>query len=236
MIKSSESISLQNVCKVYQTPAGRVAALNHVNLSVLRGEFIGIVGKSGAGKSTLVNMITGVDSITSGSVIVGNTSVHALNEDKRNQWRGKHVGMIYQSFELLHQLTVLENIVLPMDFTRQFHPIKSKERALGLLEQVELLEHADKLPTELSGGQQQRVAIARALVNQPELIVADEPTGNLDSKTGKIILDIFAKLSQQGTTIIMVTHNTHEIAYFSTVYDLTDGGLALMSNRRRKAR
>ena len=163
-----------------------------------QGEFIGIVGKSGAGKSTLVNMVTGIDTLSSGDVAIGNTAIQQLKEDQRNAWRGKHIGVVYQSFELLHQITVLENVLLPLDFAGAFHPIKSKDHAMKLLRQMEIEQHANKYPAEISGGQQQRVAIARALINQPEIIVADEPTGNLDSQTAKIIMALFHQLSSIG--------------------------------------
>jgi putative ABC transport system ATP-binding protein len=219
-------IVVDDICKTYPSQAGDVKALKHVSFNVEKGDFIGIVGKSGAGKSTLVNMITGIDDLTSGSIIVEGTSIHTLTEDQRNTWRGQHIGMVYQSFELLNQLSVLENITLAMDFCGNYQGKKSNERALQLLEQVEIAEHAYKLPTAVSGGQQQRVAIARALANDPAILVADEPTGNLDSQTSQTIMELFSSLQQNGKTIIMVTHNRNLLAFYTKVYHLSDGVLS----------
>lgn len=218
-------IVVDDLCKTYPSLAGGVDALKHISFKIDQGEFVGIVGKSGAGKSTLVNMITGVDTLTSGSITVGDVQIQKLTEDQRNTWRGHHIGIVYQSFELLNQLTILENITIAMDFCGNYQGEKSIERALHLLEQVEIGTHAYKLPTAISGGQQQRVAIARALANDPEIIVADEPTGNLDSQTSQTILDLFLSLQKQGKTIIMVTHNTSMVPVFSKVYHLADGVL-----------
>lgn len=222
----SYQIVVDDICKTYPSPAGDVEALKHVSFTVEKGDFIGIVGKSGAGKSTLVNMITGVDDLTHGAIMVEGTSVHTLTEDQRNTWRGQHIGIVYQSFELLNQLSVLENITLAMDFCGNYQGKKSNERALQLLEQVEIAEHAHKLPTAVSGGQQQRVAIARALANDPAILVADEPTGNLDSQTSQTIMELFSSLQQNGKTIIMVTHNMNLLAFYTKVYHLSDGVLS----------
>lgn len=226
-------IVVDDICKTYPSPAGDVEALKHVSFNVEKGDFIGIVGKSGAGKSTLVNMITGVDDLTCGSIIVEGTSLHTLTEDQRNTWRGQHIGIVYQSFELLNQLSVLENITLAMDFCGNYQGKKSNERALQLLEQVEIAEHAHKLPTAVSGGQQQRVAIARALANDPAILVADEPTGNLDSQTSRTIMELFSSLQQNGKTIIMVTHNMNLLAYYTKVYHLSDGVLSAGKKSRK---
>ena len=228
---NSHLIEVSDIGKTYPSPAGGVEALKHVSFKVNAGEFVGVVGKSGAGKSTLVNMITGVDTLTSGSIRVGEVEVHQLSEDQRNVWRGRHVGMVYQSFELLNQFTLLENITLAMDFCGNYQGKKSVERALHLLEQVEIGAHAYKNPTAISGGQQQRVAIARALANDPDIIVADEPTGNLDSQTSQTILDLFLSLQKQGKTIFMVTHNMSLIPAFSKVYQLSDG---ILSEKKAK--
>ncbi len=195
------------------------------------GEFLGIVGKSGAGKSTLLNMINGVDQLTSGEVIVSsngkNVSIHDMNEDALALWRGKNMGVVYQSFQLLPMLTLIENITLPMDLSNNFHPRRSKERAMELLRLVELEEHAYKLPAFISGGQQQRVAIARALANDPPILVADEPTGSLDSITADHIFDVFEHLvSEQNKTIIMVTHDMGLASRFSRSLTITDGEIA----------
>lgn len=223
-------IELNNVSKTYSTAAGDFVALKEVNLAVNTAEFLGIVGKSGAGKSTLLNMINGVDQLTSGEVFVHSNgksiSIHEMSEDARALWRGKNMGVVYQSFQLLPMLTLIENITLPMDLSDNFHPRKSKERAMELLRLVELEEHANKLPAFISGGQQQRVAIARALANDPPILVADEPTGSLDSITADHIFDVFEHLvSEQNKTIIMVTHDMGLASRFSRSLTITDGEL-----------
>jgi putative ABC transport system ATP-binding protein len=229
---STHLIELLNVSKTYSTAAGDFVALKDVNLQVNAGEFLGIIGKSGAGKSTLLNMINGVDELTSGEVFVHtdgkNLSVHDMSEDARALWRGQNMGVVYQSFQLLPMLTLVENITLPMDFSDNFHPRKSRDRAMELLELVELEEHANKLPAFISGGQQQRVAIARALANDPLILVADEPTGSLDSITADHIFDVFEHLvSDQGKTIIMVTHDMGLVNRFSRSLTIADGELLL---------
>jgi ABC-type lipoprotein export system ATPase subunit len=224
-------IDLQDVRKVYSTAAGEFSALKGINAQVQKGEFLGVIGKSGAGKSTLLNMITGVDDITTGEVVVrangGDTFVHQLDEDELALWRGQTMGVIYQSFQLLPMLTLIENVTLPMDLCGLYHPRKSRERALELLEMVELEEHAYKLPSFISGGQQQRVAIARALANDPPILIADEPTGSLDSVTSDHIFELFERLvDEQGKTIIMVTHDKSIAPRFSRVLRIVDGELA----------
>ncbi len=227
---SSTIIELRNVSKTYSTAAGDFTALINVNMNINAGEFLGIVGKSGAGKSTLLNMINGVDQLTSGQVMVNadgkNISVHDMSEDGRARWRGQNMGVVYQSFQLLPMLTLIENITLPMDLSDNFHPRRSRERAMELLELVELTEHANKLPAFISGGQQQRVAIARALANDPPILVADEPTGSLDSITADHIFDVFEHLVQdQGKTIVMVTHDVSLAGRFSRNLTIADGEL-----------
>jgi len=227
---STNLIELRNVSKTYSTAAGNFVALKDINLKINAGEFIGIVGKSGAGKSTLLNMINGVDQLTSGEVIVNDNgkdiSVHDMTEDQRAYWRGQSMGVIYQSFQLLPMLTLVENITLPMDLSDNFHPRKSRERAMELLQLVELEEHAEKLPAFISGGQQQRVAIARALANDPPILVADEPTGSLDSITADHIFDVFEHLvADQGKTIVMVTHDIGLASRFSRSLVIADGEL-----------
>ncbi|MHB1296364.1 MAG: ABC transporter ATP-binding protein [Anaerolineae bacterium] len=223
----SSLIRLRDVTKIYPTAAGGMAALKDVNADFGAGEFVGIIGKSGAGKSTLLNMITGVDHLTKGEVMVGDTSVHHLNESQMALWRGRSIGIVYQSFQLLPTLSLLDNVMLPMDFAGQFRPKQSGERAMQLLRQVGLEEHVNKPPTRISGGQQQRVAIARALANDPPIIVADEPTGNLDSSTAEGILDLFEELVQQGKTIIMVSHDKALARRVSRTLLLVDGELTL---------
>jgi len=216
-------IQLHNVVKRYKTAAGDLMALKNVNAEIERGEFVGIIGKSGAGKSTLVNMVTGVDRLTSGEVVVDGTSVHRLNENQMALWRGLNIGVVYQSFELLPTLSLIDNVTLPMDFCGLYHPRKSQERARQLLIQVGLEEHMRKPPTKISGGQQQRVAIARALANDPPLVVADEPTGNLDSATAEGIFQLFESLVGEGKTIVMVTHDQSLVGQFSRVLRIADG-------------
>jgi len=198
-------------------------ALKNIDAQFERGEFVGIIGKSGAGKSTLVNMIAGIDRLTSGEVIVAGTLVHRLNENQMALWRGLNVGVVHQSFELLPMLSLIDNVMLPMDFCGLYKPRKSQERARQLLTRVGLEEHMRKPPTKISGGQQQRVAIARALANDPPIVVADEPTGNLDSATAEGIFQLFELLVQQGKTIVMVTHDESLAARFSRVLRIADG-------------
>jgi putative ABC transport system ATP-binding protein len=223
-------IELRDVVKIYSTAAGEFNALKGINMQVGRGEFVGIVGKSGAGKSTLLNMITGVDHLTSGKVVVNSNdspvSIHSMNEDEIALWRGKTLGVVFQSFQLLPMLTLVENITLPMDLVGNFNPKQSRERAIELLRLVEIEEHADKLPAFISGGQQQRVAIARALANDPPVLVADEPTGSLDSVTADHIFEVFEHLViDQGKTIVMVTHDQSLASRFTRTMRIADGEL-----------
>ncbi len=223
MVADAPILRTRELVKVYQTPAGKFEALKNVNIEIQSGEFIVIIGKSGAGKSTLVNMITGVDHLTSGEIWVGDTPIHTLNEDQMAWWRGRTVGVVYQSFQLMPTLSLLDNILLPMDFCGLYRPDESEARALDLLRMVELENQAYKIPSTISGGQQQRAAIARALANDPPLIVADEPTGNLDSVTSETILAVFEALVEQGKTLLVVTHD-HAIAQHATrVLHIADG-------------
>ncbi len=200
-------LEVHDLRKVYRTPAGDFTALKGINLTIKRGEFVAVIGKSGSGKSTLINMLTGIDTPTSGELLIGHTALHLLSESGKAQWRGRQLGIVFQFFQLLPTLTLLENVVLPMDLNNTLKPRQRRERAMELLNLVDMAHAARKLPSEVSGGQQQRVAIARALANDPPLIVADEPTGNLDSKTAETIFQLFQKLVQSGKTIIMVTHD-----------------------------
>jgi len=227
-------IELRDVVKVYSTAAGEFDALKGVNMQVGAGEFVGIVGKSGAGKSTLLNMITGVDNLTAGEVIAYSNgsfvSIHTMSEDEIALWRGQTLGVVFQSFQLLPMLTLVENITLPMDLCGRFNPKQSRARALELLRLVEIEEHADKFPAFISGGQQQRVAIARALANDPPVLVADEPTGSLDSVTADHIFEVFEHLvTDQGKTIVMVTHDQSLAARFTRTLNIVDGELASMA-------
>ncbi len=200
-------IELRQVVKKYQGVGGAVTALKGIDLRMNVGEFVAVIGKSGAGKTTLVNMITGIDRSTSGEIWVTGAPVHKLGEGKAAQWRGLHVGIVFQFFQLLPTLTVLQNVMLPMDFAHRYSIREQKERGMTLLEQMGIAEHAHKPPSAVSGGQQQRVAIARALANDPPILVADEPTGNLDSATAASVFGVFEGLVSQGKTILMVTHD-----------------------------
>ncbi len=201
-------IRMNGISKAYKTGAGEVTVLKEVDLAVEQGDFVGIIGKSGSGKSTLINMLTGIDRPTTGEVWVGDTPVHTLSEGQMAVWRGKSLGIVFQFFQLLPMLSLVENVMLPMDFCNTFPMRERKERAMHLLEMVEMAEHADKLPSAISGGQQQRVAIARALANDPPVIVADEPTGNLDSRTAESVFGMFEQMVSQGKTLMMVTHDS----------------------------
>jgi len=200
-------IQLKNLQKTYQNGEVALDALRSINLTITPGEYVGVIGKSGAGKTTLINMISGIDQITSGEVYVNGTAVHTLKEDDLAHWRGLNLGVIFQSFHLLPMLSLRDNITLAMDLCGKYHPGKSENKAMALLESVELSEHAHKPPAYISGGQKQRVAIARALANDPALILADEPTGRLDSVTSDTIFEIFDHLIAQGKTILMVSHD-----------------------------
>jgi ABC-type lipoprotein export system ATPase subunit len=233
---SSEPIfQLRDLVKVYETGAGGFRAVSGINLDIHRGEFLGVVGKSGAGKTTLLNLISGVSELTSGEVLFyprDNGSrpeqrkaipVHGMDENELAVWRGNNLGIVYQSFELMPQLNLVKNIMLPQDLLGTYRPRVSQEHALELLAQVELLEHAYKLPAHTSGGQKQRIAIARALVNDPPVIIADEPTGNLDTVTAETIFRIFEALVEQGKTIILVTHDNSLAGRFSRRVYISDG-------------
>jgi len=216
-------IELRNVVKTYKTAAGGFTALNNIDLEIDRGEFVGIIGKSGSGKSTLINMVAGIDRPTSGDVLVGDTAVHTLSENEMARWRGRNLGIVFQFFQLLPTLSVVENIMLPMDFCNTFPLRERKKRAIGLLEMVEMASHAYKLPSALSGGQQQRVAIARALANDPPIVIADEPTGNLDSKTADSVFHLFERLASEGKTIVMVTHDSSLAKRVTRTVIIADG-------------
>jgi len=200
-------IQMRSVVKTFKTSAGDFTALKGINVDFARGEFVSVVGKSGSGKSTLVNMLTGIDHPTSGSVRVGSTYVHELNESQLARWRGRNLGIVFQFYQLLPMLSLLENVMLPMDFCGMYARGEREARALELLDLVGLANYVHKMPAAVSGGQQQCAAIARALANDPPLMVADEPTGNLDSRAAETIFKIFEELLQQGKTIIVVTHD-----------------------------
>jgi len=216
-------IELRDVFKTYEAGGGDVTVLKEVTLKVQPGEFVSVVGPSGSGKSTMLNMITGIDRPTSGEVLVGGEAVHELSENELARWRGRNVGVIFQFFQLLPTLTVLENVMLPMDFCNVYKRRERKERAMRLLEQVGIADQADKLPSALSGGQQQRAAIARALANDPPVIVGDEPTGNLDTGTADAVFALFQDLVTQGKTLVIVTHDRELSGRTERVLHLLDG-------------
>lgn len=216
-------ITLTAVTKAYATAAGDYLALRGIDLDIDPGEFVAIVGKSGSGKSTLLNIITGIDRASSGEVRVAGADLMQMPESRMASWRGRTVGIVFQFFQLLPTLTTLENVMLPMDFCHIGTLRERRERAMALLERVGLADQADKLPMALSGGQQQRVAIARALANNPPLLVADEPTGNLDSQTAEAVFQLFIELAGQGTTIVMVTHDSDLARRAGRVVLVSDG-------------
>lgn len=222
-MKNKKLIELTNVTKSFQLASGLFQALNNVTLGIEKGKLVAVTGKSGSGKSTLLNILTGIDKPSSGSVHINGVRVDTLAESALASWRGKNIGVVFQFFQLLPTLTILENVMLPMDFCNSYPKKERKERALKLLEQVNILEQADKFPSALSGGQQQRAAIARALANDPPIIVADEPTGNLDSQTANSIFELFALLTRSGKTVIIVTHEKEFSEFFETTIAISDG-------------
>lgn len=218
-----ELLAINRVSKFYQTPAGKFVALNEVSLHISAGDFVSVVGKSGSGKSTLINMITGIDKPSSGEVLVNGTLVHSLSEEQVAVWRGKNIGVIFQFFQLIPTLTSIENILLAMDYGQQWSFSQRPERAMQLLELVEMTDNAHKFPAELSGGQQQAVAIARGLANDPPILAADEPTGNLDSKSAALVVGLFERLVESGKTIVMVTHDPEMAERATHKITLSDG-------------
>lgn len=223
-------IELNKVSKAYDVAAGKFLALKEVDMQASAGEFVAVVGKSGSGKSTLINMITGIDTPTSGEVFVAETPIHTMDQEQLAVWRGRNVGIVFQFFQLLPTLTIAENIILPMDFCNTFPVNERRARATSLLEKVGIAEQADKLPADLSGGQQQRAAIARAMANDPPLIVADEPTGNLDSVTSDAVMQLFANLAAEGKTVLMVTHERDLSRFFTRSIALADGKIVNGTN------
>lgn len=219
-------IEVRAATKVYETPGGRFTALDAVDLDVVPGEFVTVVGRSGSGKTTLLNLLAGIDRPTGGAVRVAGTAVHELPESRLSAWRGRAVGLVFQFFQLLPTLTVVENVMLPMDFCGTVPARRRRAVALGLLDLVAIAEQADKLPSALSGGQQQRAAIARALANDPPVLLADEPTGNLDSATAAAVLELFMSLAKAGKAVVMVTHERDVSGYADRQVTLVDGRIA----------
>jgi putative ABC transport system ATP-binding protein len=221
-----EAIEVRDVVKTYPLGAAEVIALDHLSVAIAHGEFAAIVGRSGSGKTTLLNLLAGIDRPTSGTVRVDGADLGTLSESELAAWRGENVGLVFQFFQLLPTLTVIENVMLPMDFAKKIPVGERRDRAQQLLERVGIGDQADKVPTTLSGGQQQRAAIARALANDPPLLLADEPTGNLDSVTAAAVLDVFADLNADGQTIVVVTHERDIRAIAGREVTLVDGRVA----------
>ena len=222
-------IALHKIEKTYSTAAGSFPALRDIDLAIGSGEFVALVGKSGSGKSTLLNLIGGLDRPSQGEVLVAGAAVHQLPEKSLAQWRGKTVGVVFQFFQLLPTLTIAENVMLPMDFCNAYPPKERRSRALGLLEQMGIADQADKLPATLSGGQQQRAAIARALANDPSIVIADEPTGNLDSETSGSVLQLLRGLADRGTTVVIATHERDLAGLIDRTVELVDGEVVRQS-------
>jgi putative ABC transport system ATP-binding protein len=229
-VKHEPLIDLNQVSKRYEGAAGDFSALKAISLRVQSGEFVAIVGKSGSGKSTLINMMTGIDRPTFGEVRVAGATLNGMREDDLAVWRGRNVGVVFQFFQLLPTLSVIENIMLPMDLCGELPERERRTRALSLLARVDIAEQADKLPATLSGGQQQRAAIARALANNPPLIVADEPTGNLDSRTTDAVFELFTSLAREGKTVVMVTHDRDVTRWVNRTITLADGCIVSDTN------
>jgi putative ABC transport system ATP-binding protein len=219
-------IDLRQMVKTYETPSGPFPALKDITLRILSGGFVAVVGKSGSGKTTLLNVLAGIDRPTDGAILIAGARIDALSESQLAEWRGRTIGLVFQFFQLLPTLTIVENVMLPMDFVEVIPAAKRRARALELLENVGIADQADKLPTALSGGQQQRAAIARALANDPPILMADEPTGNLDEATRASVLELFARLNANGRTIIVVTHERDISAYTDRQVTLVDGHVA----------
>lgn len=217
-------IELSDVCKSYaRSSGGAFYALQNVNLKIESSQLVAITGKSGSGKTTLLNVIAGIDRPTAGRVVVNGVHIDRMSERQLAPWRGANIGVVFQFFQLLPTLTIAENVMLPMDFCNTFHRAVRRKRALQLLEMVDVAEQADKLPSALSGGQQQRAAIARALANDPPIVIADEPTGNLDSSTAQTIFQLFINLAGAGKTVIVVTHERDLAQEFDVVFEMKDG-------------
>ena len=216
-------VQVVEVVKSFSVGGGEVTVLKGISFDVQPGEFVTIVGPSGNGKSTLLNMITGIDRPTDGQVIVTGLEIQKMSENRLAAWRGQHVGIVFQFFQMLPALSLLQNIILPMDFAKKYRSRERRERAMHLLEQVDLADQAHKLPGMVSGGQQQRAAIARALANDPELLVADEPTGNLDTRNANDVFDLFSKLIEQGKTLLVVTHDKDLARRVPRVVEIIDG-------------
>lgn len=219
-------IDLHQVVKTYESSSQPFTALQDINLQIREGEFVAVVGKSGSGKTTLMNLLAGIDRPTVGGITVAGTQLHSLSESQLAEWRGRTIGLVFQFFQLLPTLTVVENVMLPMDFAKIVPATERQSKALDLLDRVGIRDKANKLPTTLSGGEQQRAAIARALANDPPILLADEPTGNLDSVTGEAVMKLFTDLNAEGRTILMVTHELDIMRSIRRQVVLMDGRIA----------
>lgn len=222
-VMDAAMIDLRGVTKAYETAAGPFWALKGIDLQLQEGEFVAVVGKSGSGKSTLINMFTGIDHPTDGDVVVAETVLRTLDEGKMASWRGRNLGIIFQFFQLLPTLTIVENVMLPMDLCQVYEKGQRHERAMYLLDLVDMADDAQKFPSAVSGGQQQRAAIARALANDPPILVADEPTGNLDTRAAETVFELFKAMVDEGKTILMVTHDNELANRAPRVVTLADG-------------
>ncbi len=216
-------VQVKDVVKSFKVGDGEITILKGLSFDVKEGEFVSIVGPSGNGKSTLLNMITGIDRPSDGEVLVTGRQLNKMSENQLAAWRGEHVGIIFQFFQMLPALSILQNVILPMDFANKYRPKERRERAMHLLETVGLADQADKLPSMVSGGQQQRAAIARALANDPPLLVGDEPTGNLDTRTAHDVFDLFHKFVESGKSMLMVTHDKELASRVPRVVEITNG-------------
>ena len=217
-----EIIRLEKVHKDYMVGDAEIHAVDDISLTINKGDFVAIIGPSGSGKSTMMNLVGALDLASKGDIFLDNTNIEHIDESDLAQLRGKKIGFVFQTFNLIPTLNALENVMLPMIF-QDVPREQRKERAEKLLEEMGLSHRLKHLPNELSGGERQRVAIARALANDPEVILADEPTGNLDSKRSKEVAEMFVKLSKKGKTVILVTHNPEVASYANKVYKLKDG-------------
>lgn len=225
IVQKDAIIKLENVKKLYTIGEKDFWVLKGLDLQIKKGEFIAIVGKSGSGKSTLLNLLGGIDSPTEGRIVINDQEINGFSENQLSRFRGEHIGFVFQFFQLMPTLTVLENVVMPMDFSKSIPASKRKERAISLLKKVGMGSHLDKFPSALSGGEQQRVAIARALANDPDIIFADEPTGNLDSNTSEDIFNLLKALTADGKTVIMVTHNNELAERCGRIIKISDGSI-----------
>jgi len=234
MTMTGSAIQVRDVVKTYPLAAGAFTAIDHLSLDIADGEFVAIVGRSGSGKTTLLNLLAGIDRSTSGSVRVAGADLGSLSESGLAAWRGRNVGLVFQFFQLLPTLTVLENVMLPMDFAGKIPAGDRRDRAKELLARVGVADQADKMPATLSGGQQQRAAIARALANDPPLLLADEPTGNLDSTTAEAVLELFAGLNAGGQTIVVVTHERDIRSIVGREVTLGDGRIVADETERAR--